>query len=104
MQAAFSLNENIGAKWVRTCGYDRSRVRDGSRITQRIADSLRIFEQRKFASIRVVYLSQGIDTDSEQAELLLATHRIVDSLYIRELAKKTRRGVEGIPEAPGSVL
>jgi site-specific DNA recombinase len=42
-----------------------------------------------------VYVSQGIDTDSEQAELLLATHGIVDSLYIQELAKKTRRGIEG---------
>jgi site-specific DNA recombinase len=41
-------------------------------------------------------VSQGIDTDSEQAELLLATHGIVDSLYIRELAKKVHRGVEGL--------
>ena len=37
----------------------------------------------------------GIDTDSEQAEVLLATHGIVDSLYIKELSKKTHRGVEG---------
>ena len=45
--------------------------------------------------MRLIFVSQGIDTDSEQAEVLLATHGIVDSLYIQELAKKTHRGVEG---------
>ena len=32
---------------------------------------------------------------TNQSEVLMATHGIVDSLYIRELAKKTFRGVEG---------
>jgi site-specific DNA recombinase len=76
--------------------FDVVLVDDTSRLSRKIADSLRIFEQFKFAGIRVVYVSQGIDTDSEQAELLLATHGIVDSLYIRELAKKVHRGVEGL--------
>jgi DNA invertase Pin-like site-specific DNA recombinase len=75
--------------------FDVVLVDDTSRLSRKLADSLRIFEQLKFASIRVIYVSQGIDTDSEQAELLLATHGIVDSLYIRELAKKVHRGVEG---------
>jgi hypothetical protein len=43
----------------------------------------------------MVFVSQGIDTDSEQAEVLIATHGIVDSLYIKQLGKKTHRGVEG---------
>ena len=76
--------------------FDVVLVDDTSRLSRKIADSLRIFEQLKFAGIRVVYVSQGIDTDSDQAELLLATHGIVDSLYIRELAKKVHRGVEGL--------
>jgi DNA invertase Pin-like site-specific DNA recombinase len=75
--------------------FDVVLVDDTSRLSRKLADSLRIFEQLKFASIRVIYVSQGIDTDSEQAELLLATHGIVDSLYIRELAKKVHHGVEG---------
>jgi site-specific DNA recombinase len=81
---------------VPVCAFDVVLVDDTSRLSRKIADSLRIFEQFKFAGIRVVYVSQGIDTDSEQAELLLATHGIVDSLYIRELAKKVHRGVEGL--------
>jgi site-specific DNA recombinase len=68
---------------------------DTSRLSRKLADSLRIFEQLQFAGVRLVFVSQGIDTDSEQAEVLLATHGIADSLYIKELAKKTHRGVEG---------
>jgi DNA invertase Pin-like site-specific DNA recombinase len=75
--------------------FDVVLVDDTSTLSRKLADSLRIFEQLKFAGIRIVYVPQGFDTDSEQAELLLATHGIVDSLYIRELAKKVHRGVEG---------
>jgi site-specific DNA recombinase len=70
-------------------------VDDTSRLSRKLADSLRIFDQLRFSGVRLIFVSQGIDTDSEQAEVLLATHGIVDSLYIRELAKKTHRGVEG---------
>jgi len=55
-------------------------VDDTSRLSRKLVDSLRIFEQLQFARIRVVFATQGIDTDSEQAELLVATHGIVDSL------------------------
>jgi site-specific DNA recombinase len=75
--------------------FDAVLVDDTSRLSRKLADSLRIFEQLRFAGVRLIFVSQGIDTDSEQAEVLLATHGIVDSLYIKELAKKTHRGVEG---------
>jgi site-specific DNA recombinase len=68
---------------------------DTSRISRTLKDSFTIHDELRFAGVRLIFVSQGIDTDSEQAEVLLATHGIVDSLYIRELAKKTRRGVEG---------
>ena len=40
-------------------------------------------------------VSQQIDTGDEQADLLLTVHGLVDSLYVKELAKKTHRGLEG---------
>jgi hypothetical protein len=43
----------------------------------------------------VLALSQGIDSQSEQADVLLSVRGLVDSLYIKELAKKTHRGLEG---------
>jgi site-specific DNA recombinase len=67
---------------------------DTSRLSRRLTDSLRIFEQMQALDIRIVFVAQGIDTTNEQAELLVATHGIVDSLYIKDLAKRTFRGVE----------
>lgn len=67
---------------------------DTSRLSRRPADSLRIIERLQFAGIRVIYVAQGIDTSNEQAELLVGVHGIVDSLYLKDLAKRTFRGVE----------
>ncbi len=75
--------------------FDVVLVDDTSRLSRKLADSLRIKEQLDFAGVRLVFVSQGIDSATEQAEVLLATHGIVDSLYIGELAKKVYRGVEG---------
>jgi hypothetical protein len=45
--------------------------------------------------VRVISISQGIDTRREGSEILIAVHGITDSLYVKELAKKTPRGLEG---------
>lgn len=74
--------------------FDVLLVDDTSRLSRKLADSLRIHEHLQFARVRVVFIAQGIDTSSEQSELLVATHGIVDSLYIKDLAKRTFRGVE----------
>jgi site-specific DNA recombinase len=75
--------------------FDVVLVDDSSRIARDIADAIRVMQRLKFWGIRVLYLSQGIDSDSEQAESLVAVHGLVDSLYLRELAKKVRRGLAG---------
>jgi site-specific DNA recombinase len=74
--------------------FDVILVDDTSRLSRKLVDALRIFEQLQFVGVRVVFVAQGIDTNSEQAELLVATHGIVDSLYLKDLAKRTFRGVE----------
>jgi DNA invertase Pin-like site-specific DNA recombinase len=45
--------------------------------------------------VRVVAVSQGIDSQNEQADVLVAVHGLMDSLYVKELAKKIHRGMEG---------
>jgi site-specific DNA recombinase len=74
--------------------FDVILVDDTSRLSRRLADSMRIFEQMQSLGIRIVFVAQGIDTTNEQAELLVARHGIVDSLYIKDLAKRTFRGVQ----------
>jgi DNA invertase Pin-like site-specific DNA recombinase len=76
--------------------FDTILIDDTSRLSRRMVGSLSITEQLNSEGIRVIFVSQGIDTESEQAEVLIATHGLVDSLYIRELAKKVYRGEEGV--------
>lgn len=75
--------------------FDVALVDDSSRLSRKLSDALNLADQLRFAGVRLIFVSQGIDSESEQGEVLLATHGIVDSLYIRELGKKTHRGLEG---------
>jgi hypothetical protein len=56
---------------------------------------LGVLRRLKFARIRVLYLSQGIDSDHEQVETLVTVHGLVDGLYLKEMAAKIRRGLAG---------
>jgi site-specific DNA recombinase len=75
--------------------FDALLVDDSSRIARDIPDAIRVMQQLKFLGIRVIYISQGIDSESEQADALVAVHGLIDSLYLKELAKKVKRGLAG---------
>lgn len=86
--------------------FDVVLVDDSSRIARDLPDALRVLQVLRFAGVRVLYLSQGIDSANEQAETLIAVHGLVDSLYLREMAAKIKRGLRGQLErgfATGSV-
>jgi site-specific DNA recombinase len=75
--------------------FDVVLVDDSSRLSRRVQDSLKLTDELKYHGIRLVCVSQNIDSDSEQGETLTVVHGLVDGLYVRELAAKTRRGLEG---------
>src|SRR5215204_4929310 len=75
--------------------FDVLLVDDSSRIARDIPDAIRVMQQLKFWGVRVIYISQGIDSDSDQADALVAVHGLIDSLYLKELAKKVKRGLAG---------
>lgn len=89
-----ALQQLLAAAREKPRPFDVLLVDDTSRLSRRLVDSLQINEQLRFVGVRVIYIAQGFDTSSEQAELLVATHGIVDSLYLKDLAKRTFRGVE----------
>jgi site-specific DNA recombinase len=76
--------------------FDCILIDDSSRLTRRLADALNLYERLGFAGIRVVAVSQGVDTFNPQAELLIGVHGLIDAVYWRELAQKTHRGMEGL--------
>jgi site-specific DNA recombinase len=68
---------------------------DSSRLSRNLADSLNFFDRLEFAGVRLIFISQGIDSDNAQASVLVAVHGMVDGLYISELSGKVWRGIEG---------
>ena len=68
---------------------------DTSRISRNLGETARLFERLNFAGVRILAVSQGIDSHNEQADVLFAFHGLMDSLYVKELAKRTHRGLEG---------
>ena len=75
--------------------FDVVLIDDTSRLARDTADAIRVVQQLTFCGIRVVFISQGLDTISEQAETLVAVHGVVDQLYICELKHKIKRGLTG---------
>lgn len=75
--------------------FDVILVDDSSRLSRKLSDALQFSDRLKFVGVRLVFVSQGFDSDSEQSDILMAVHGITDSQYIKELSKKTFRGLEG---------
>jgi DNA invertase Pin-like site-specific DNA recombinase len=76
--------------------FDIVLIDDTSRLSRDTADALNIFKRLSFAGIRLVAISQGVDSTNEQAHVLMTVHGLVDHLYIKELGPKTHRGLTGV--------
>lgn len=70
-------------------------IDDTSRLTRKLADALNLYERLTFSGVRLVAVSQGVDSESSQAEILLGVHGLIDGVYSRELGLKTHRGMQG---------
>jgi DNA invertase Pin-like site-specific DNA recombinase len=75
--------------------FDVLLVDDTSRVSRDLPDAVRLLQELKFFGVRVIYISQNIDSATEAAETLIAIHGIVDSLFVKEAAHKIRRGLAG---------
>ncbi len=75
--------------------FDCILIDDTSRLTRKLADALNLYEKLTFAGVRLVAVSQGVDSENAQAELLIGVHGLIDAVYWRELAQKTHRGMQG---------
>jgi DNA invertase Pin-like site-specific DNA recombinase len=95
MQGRLGLERLKGAALSPARPFDIILVDDTSRLSRNLCDTVGLYETLSFVRVRVVSVSQGIDSADEQAEVLLTFHGLADSLYVKELAKKTHRGLEG---------
>lgn len=90
------LKALLNAAFTRPHPFEIVLVDDTSRLSRSLVEVVQIQQRMAFEGLRIVAVSQGIDSLHEQAEVLFAIHGIVDSLYVKELAKKTHRGLEGL--------
>jgi site-specific DNA recombinase len=74
--------------------FDAILIDDTSRLSRNQSEVMSTVEKLSWRGIRVVFPSQGIDTNSEQSDVQITVHGLVDSMYVKELAKKTHRGLE----------
>ena len=86
------LERLLGAAFSSVRPFDTILVDDTSRLARNLADAMRLYQRLNFAGVRVVAVSQGIDTSDEQADVLVTVHGLVDALYVKELAKKLTAG------------
>src|SRR3954471_16161980 len=74
--------------------FDTILVDDTSRLSRSLAEVMRIQDLLRYKGIRLIAVSQGIDSNNEQSDVMFTVHGLVDALYVKELAKKTHRGLE----------
>jgi site-specific DNA recombinase len=77
------------------CPFDILLVDDTSRLCRNLGENSSFTDEARFLGLRVIAVSQGIDTENKQAKVLMAFHGIADEMYIEELSSKTHRGLKG---------
>ena len=77
------------------CPFTVVLVDDTSRAGRDLEETLRLHKQLQFQRIRLIAISQGIDSQSKQSKLLFTVHGLVDELYWQEIGLKTHRGLVG---------
>jgi DNA invertase Pin-like site-specific DNA recombinase len=70
-------------------------VDDSSRLSRDTADALRALSVLDFYGIKFIGRSDGIDTTQNRSRLLFGIKAAMNEEFLRDLAEKTHRGLEG---------
>jgi site-specific DNA recombinase len=93
-----ALKQMLAAATAQGKPFDCVLVDDTSRLSRSLGDADRIAKELKFAGVRIVYVAQGFDSESESAGMLTAIFGGINEQYLIDLGKKTFRGVEGLAQ------
>ena len=75
--------------------FDVILVDDTSRLSRDVVDTVQHFRELRFNGVDLFFVNQGLHSGRDNAEFLLAIYGAMDSEYIRELGRRTHRGLEG---------
>ena len=75
--------------------FDVLLIDDLTRLGRDMAETPRIIKMLKFAGIRVIGISDGVDTDRAGYKAEIGLRGIMGEMYLDDLAEKTHRGLTG---------
>jgi len=75
--------------------FDAIAVDQLSRLSRDVGDTDAIVKQLRFSGIRVVAVAEGIDTADETTKISVTVKSLVNELYLDDLRKTTKRGMDG---------
>jgi site-specific DNA recombinase len=76
--------------------FDVLLVEDTSRLSRKQADILNLCERLNFAGLRICFVAQGIDSQEQKFQLVLAARGMIDQLFREDTARRVHRGMEGL--------
>ena len=68
---------------------------DLSRLSRDFEDAASVFKRLQYANVRLIGVSDGVDTSAANAKLPFMVRSIIAEAYLDDLRQKTRRGLEG---------
>lgn len=81
-------------KRLRSAPPDLLITESGDRLSRRAADAHTLVEELVYAGTRVIGVTDGLDTSQPGWELIFGVRATLNQTYLRDLGKKTKRGME----------
>ncbi len=66
-----------------------------SRVSRDVGDTDALIKRLRFFGVRVIAVSDGIDTGDETTKISVTVKSLVNELYLDDLRKTTKRGLDG---------
>src|SRR5713101_7373207 len=89
------LQTALAAACTRPAPFDAISVDQLSRMSRDVGDTDAIVKRLRFFGIRVVAVSDGLDTGDETTKISVTVKSLVNELYLDDLRKTTKRGLDG---------
>src|SRR5205085_8320555 len=75
--------------------FDAIAVDQLSRLSRDIGDTDALVKRLRFFGVRIVAVSDGLDTRDETTKISVTVKSLVNELYLDDLRKTTKRGLDG---------
>jgi site-specific DNA recombinase len=90
-----SLQEALRSAFTTPAPFDAIVVDQLSRLSRDVGDTDTIIKRLRFFGVRVIAVSDGIDTGDDKTKVSVTVKSLVNELYLDDLRKTTKRGLDG---------